>query len=61
VQYKKPENFTHFGAKSNLKRRILVIQYQNGEEMALVSAIIRLSYHTNAISRAVIFSSGEYK
>ncbi|MDX6951161.1 hypothetical protein SJ146_24730, partial [Enterobacter hormaechei] len=21
MQYKKPENFTHFGAKSNLKRR----------------------------------------
>ncbi|ATM84807.1 hypothetical protein CS535_09900 [Yersinia massiliensis] len=23
MQYKKPENFTHFGAKSNLKRRFL--------------------------------------
>ncbi|PNM24839.1 hypothetical protein A6J66_011970 [Yersinia enterocolitica] len=27
MQYKKPENFTHFGAKSNLKRRFLCASF----------------------------------
>ncbi|OVZ95612.1 hypothetical protein EQP49_21945 [Yersinia sp. 2105 StPb PI] len=27
MQYKKPENFTHFGAKSNLKRRFLCARF----------------------------------
>ncbi|ABS49543.1 Uncharacterized protein YP598_3315 [Yersinia pseudotuberculosis] len=27
MQYKKPENFTHFGEKSNLKRRFLFAHF----------------------------------
>ncbi|AWH89689.1 hypothetical protein HYN51_14740 [Limnobaculum parvum] len=39
MQYKKPENFTHFGAKSNLKRLILVIQFQKWLEQRLYHSI----------------------
>ncbi|AKJ42853.1 hypothetical protein QQ39_12870 [Pragia fontium] len=60
MQYKKPEKFTHFGAKSNLKRLILMIQSQKRTKINLAWLITQLTYHINSIDSVAILLFGTF-